>query len=113
MKIIPIIFLGCCMAFTAMIEAAAQSTVKWSAPLQAYPKAWAQTAPPPAQTQAPWWLQNPYAAYAYGRYPTDYWNGYAGRGGYTAPQQGGAYGYGWGGYAAPATYGYQQMYGAF
>lgn len=70
------------------LPAAAQDTVKWSAPMYEYPTQWAPTTPPPSYNN-PWGYYPAYGGYGYG----SYW------GGAYAPgyQQGGQWGGQWSG----------------
>jgi len=67
-----VVITGIIVLLSLPVPAPAETPVKWSAPMQEYPNAWAPTAPPPSYNN-PWGYQYPYG---YG-YPP-YWNYYQG-----------------------------------
>ena len=63
-----VITAACAICFLCVcFPAAADTPVKWSAPMSHYPNPWTPTTPPPAPNN-PWGYQYPYAAYGFGPY---------------------------------------------
>jgi len=95
MRCMKLVLIAAAMVVCAcMAPAAAQDTVKWSAPMHEYPNQWAPTVPPPSYNN-PWGNYPQYGGYGYGSYwGGGYAPGYSQGGQWSGNPYYGGYGYG-------------------